>query len=143
MVAVERQLRHQRREGDLPQVGMDDDARRDIREQRERQPLEDLEDGAVREEQLQAEDQRRHRRHEPQLRDRSPGKQRPGGRDRTQVGARVDRVGDEERKDARADEPRRELAAQRGAEPDAGVQRDSRAQLLHRGHQREGEQRGP
>jgi hypothetical protein len=133
----------ERREEDLAQCRMDDESGDDIGEERQRQPLEDLEDQGVGDEELEAEDEKADRNHQPGMLQPSPGQQLAARGDCTEVGADVDRVGDEEGEDADPDQPGRKLPAQRDSEAHPGLERDAGAQLLHGGHQREGEEGGP
>jgi hypothetical protein len=105
--------------------------------------LEGAEDGGVREAQLHGADQQRHRQHQPRRLDVTAAEQATGCGDGAEVGTNVDGVGCEHGHDAHSDEPGREFAAQRSAEPDPCVQGDARTRLLHSDHQGEGEQRQP
>src|SRR5438309_1638315 len=63
--------------------------------------------------------------------------------DGRELGADVEGVGGEQPENRGADQRAGELASKTGTQPDPGLQRDARAQFLHRAHQREGEQRQP
>ena len=64
-------------------------------------------------------------------------------RHRAEVGADVDRVGDDQQTDQRIEQRRRIVAAHVAGEPAAGHAADLRADLLDRAHQRIGEQQRP
>src|SRR2546430_2060315 len=118
-----RQLRMRKERGD------------DIRKERQGQPLEDLEDGRVADEELQTQDQCGDGNDEPDRLDQSAGKQLAAGRHRAEVGANVEGVGGQQTGNGEADQPAWELAPQADAQAHAGLQRDSRAQLLDRAHE--------
>ena len=142
-ILVPGQLRDQAGAQNRHHIGVHQDAGEHVGEQRQREPFEDLEDGRIAHEELQADDQDGDRDDQPELGDDIATEQRTARGHRSQVGADVDGVGAKQRQDARADQHGREFAAQCDAEADAGVQGDARAQLLHRSHQRKGEKRSP
>ena len=127
----------------LQQRGVGKEGGNDIGEQCERQPLENLEDRGIGGEDLERDDEERHRYDQPQRVNSPTRQQRTGRGHRPQVGADVERVGGEQSENGDADQPAREFATQARSQPDAGLKRDPRAQLLHRAHQRKGEERQP
>ena len=122
---------------------MDQECGDHICEERECEPLECVEYDPIAGKELQPHDEGGRRHHQPDRSYRPPRQQRATRRDRAEVGADVDSVRNHHRKDAEADQPGRELAAKAESEPDTRVQRNSRAELLHRNHERESEQRRP
>src|SRR5438270_6507206 len=115
----------------------------DVGEEGQGQPFENLEDGAVGDKQLHADDEDRDRDDQPQTVDGTSRQQCASGGDRSQVGADIERIGDQQPEDSSADQPSRELPPQADPETDSGVQGDPGAEFLYRAHQREGEERGP
>ena len=127
----------------LPNIWVSEESGDDICEQPDRQPLEDLEDERVRQENLEYENQHRGRNDQPELRDDVSREKRASCGDGAQVGSGVDRVGHEQSGDAGPNQRPGEFAPERDAKADSGVERDSGTQLLDGRHQREGEQGGP
>jgi hypothetical protein len=92
---VERNGRHQRSEQDLDDVGPCEEGRPDVREQSQRQPLEDFVDEAIASEDLERDDPQADRHDEGDRRD-GRHEQIDRRRDRTYVRPRVQGVGDDE-----------------------------------------------
>jgi len=122
-------------------IGLREECGGDVREEREREPLEDARDDAVVAPRLERDDRSRDR--QDQRDDRHRHQQVDARGDRRDVRARVDRVGDDEAADRRIDDASGIVRAQDAGEPASGDERDLGAEVLHHRHERQRDDRGP
>jgi len=114
-----------------------------IGEQRQREPLEDLEDGGIRDEELHPDDQQGNGHHQPECVDGAAREELPPGGHRAQIRSNIEGVRNQEPENPDADQPGGKLATQAHPQPHARLQRNTAAQLLDCRHQGESKEGGP
>ena len=138
---IGRDRRHDRGADRFTDRGVNDDGVDHVREQGDGEVLEDTLDEAVPREDLHREEGQGDRYHEP--RDRRPDDDPRRVRDRAEIGADVDDVGNHDECDRRIEHPARVVLLEDPGEPAASDLTETCADVLNRGHEREGQECRP